>query len=90
MRASSRLLRALACGAAAVVLLATPSDGVAQTTLPVGEARGVKIVRERGALVVVFTKPAAKLYRRIAGRNVEVECTEMDDAGGRTQSIGIA
>jgi len=40
---------------------------------PVGEARGVHIVRERGAIVVVFTQRAAKLYKRIAGRLVRVD-----------------
>ena len=81
VRASPRLLRALAGGATALVLLAAPSGSGAQTTLPVREAQGVRIVRDQGALVVVFTQKAAKLYRRIAGRIVEVECTEMDDGG---------
>ena len=59
-----------------MVLLVAPSTGMAQTALPVGEAHGVRVVREHGAIVVVFTQRAAKLYKRIAGRLVEVECTE--------------
>jgi hypothetical protein len=62
--------------AAVMVLLLAPSTSTAQGALPVGESNGVRIVRERGALVVVFTKRAAKLYRRIAGRLVEVDCTD--------------
>lgn len=62
--------------AAVVLLLAAPSASVAQTTLPVGKAHGVRIVRENGAITVIFTQKAAKLYRRIAGRIVEVECVD--------------
>ncbi len=70
-------MKALIIGvAAAVVLLVAPSTGTAQNKLPVGKAHGVSIVREQGALVVVFTQRAAKLYKRIAGRLVDVECTD--------------
>jgi hypothetical protein len=69
-------VKALTGVAAAVVLLVAPSSGLAQTPLPVGEAHGVRIVREKGALVVVFTKRAAKRYKRIAGRLVEVNCID--------------
>jgi hypothetical protein len=62
--------------AAAVVLLVVPSTGMAQAALPVGEAHGVRVVRQKGAIVVVFTERAAKRYQRIAGRLVTVECTE--------------
>ena len=64
--------------AAVVVLLVAPSTGVAQTKLPVGEAHGVRIVREHGAIVVVFTPRAAKLYKQIAGRLVTVDCSDQD------------
>jgi hypothetical protein len=37
----------------------------------------VRVVRERGAIVVIFTARAAKLYRRIAGKLVLVSCTEL-------------
>jgi hypothetical protein len=63
-----------------VILLAAPSSGVAQTKLPVGEADGVRVVRERGALVFVFTQRAAKLRKRIAGRVVEVDCVDQQPA----------
>jgi hypothetical protein len=71
-------VKVLSSIAAAVVLLALPSAGLAQTKLPVGEAHGVRIVREHGAMVVVFTHRAAKRYRRIAGRIVTVDCTRTD------------
>lgn len=62
--------------AAVVLLLAAPSASVAQTTLPVGKAHGVRVVREQGAITVIFTQRAAKLYKRIAGKIVEVECVD--------------
>jgi hypothetical protein len=49
---------------------------LAQAPLPVGEAHGVRIVREKGAIVVVFTQRAAKRWRRIAGRWVSIECVD--------------
>jgi hypothetical protein len=53
----------------------------AAAQLPVGEADGVRIVRERGAIVVVFTKTADRLLRRVAGRPVSVYCTEFLEGG---------
>ena len=63
-------------GLVAVALLGLPAAADAQGELPVGEAEGVRIVRERGAIVVVFTPHAKKLWRRVAGRRVSVLCTE--------------
>jgi hypothetical protein len=68
-------MKALTAAAVTLVLLGAPSSGIAQTKLPVGEADGVRIVRERGAIVFVFTQRASKLYRRIAGRLVRIDCT---------------
>ena len=59
-----------------VVVLTLPT--AAQAQLPVGSADGVKIVRDRG-LVVVFTQRATKLWRQVAGREVTLECTELPD-----------
>ena len=61
--------------------LALPT--AAQAQLPVGSANGVKIVRDRG-IVVVFTQRATNLWRQVAGRRVTVKCTELmdpDDSG---------
>jgi hypothetical protein len=67
------------------LVLATALAGLiapaASAKLPVGEADGVRIIRVKGAIVVVFTPQAAKLYRRIAGRQVSVFCTEAVDQG---------
>ena len=75
------LLLATALGA-----LTAPAAGA---KLPVGEADGVRIIRAKGAIVVVFTPQAAKLYRRVAGKRVSVFCTEVTEdgynSGGATQ-----
>lgn len=70
-------------GAVTALLLAlvVPSASAAQTPLPVGEAKGVRIVRVEGALVVVFTQRAERLRRRMAGRLVTMVCTEFMEAG---------
>jgi hypothetical protein len=73
--------------AAALALLLVPSTGLAQ--LPTGEADGVRVVRERGAVVVIFTARAGKLYKRIAGEEVVVSCTEVLEAGTTTGEVKL-
>jgi hypothetical protein len=64
--------------AAALVVLAVPATASAQ--LPVGHAQGVRIVRDKhGAIVVVFSRSAARLWRRVAGRRVSVMCEKGPD-----------
>ena len=46
--------------------------------LPVGSADGVRIVRERGAIVAVFTPAAQRLWRRVRGRVASVMCWERE------------
>jgi hypothetical protein len=58
----------------AVLLVPAPAADALSVQLPVGEAQGVRIVRERGAIVVVFTQRATRLWRRVAGRRVSVMC----------------
>jgi hypothetical protein len=60
-------------------VLAFPAPAAAQDPLPVGEAKGVRIVRQQGAIVVVFTRAADRLWRRVAGRMVSVFCDELAD-----------
>jgi hypothetical protein len=60
----------------AVLLVVAPSAGAQTVQLPVGQAEGVRIVRERGAIVVVFTPRAERLWRRVAGKRVSVFCEE--------------
>jgi hypothetical protein len=62
--------------AALLIALVLPSAATAQVPLPVGETDGVRVVREQGAIVVVFTKRAEKLRRKLAGKRVTVGCTE--------------
>jgi hypothetical protein len=63
---------------ALLLALVLPSAGAAQAPLPVGEADGVRVVRDRGGgIVVVFTKRAEKLRRKVAGKLVSVGCTEL-------------
>ncbi len=81
-------MKALTGIAAALVLLIVPSTAFAQAELPVGEAEGVRVVRERGAVVVVFTARAAKLYKRIAGKLVRVACSELAEDDGPGFSSG--
>jgi hypothetical protein len=78
---------------AALLLVLAPSAGAATVQLPVGEAQGVRIVREHGAIVVVFTPRAARLWRRVAGKRVSVFCEERsgpDEDGFITVSEGGA
>ena len=63
----------------AVVLLVAPSVGAQTPQLPMGQADGVRIVRVNGAIVVVFTARAERLWRRVAGKRVSVLCEETID-----------
>jgi hypothetical protein len=80
----------------AALLLAVPAANAAGTTalLPVGEADGVRIVGERGTSTIVFTKQAARMYRRVAGKRVAVGCTTLpaddDKLGSTSHGAGIA
>lgn len=72
--------------AGAVLTTVSPSVAAAETVqLPVGEAQGVRIVREHGAITVVFTPRAVRLWRRVAGKRVSVFCergpSEPDENG---------
>jgi hypothetical protein len=75
--------------AVALVLLLAPPATSAQAALPVGEADGVRVVREHGGVVVVFTAKAAKLYKRIAGKPVQVSCTEITRGGSNSGRVGL-
>jgi hypothetical protein len=77
--------------AVALVALAAPSAGAQTTKLPVGQADGVRIVRVDGAIVVVFTARAERLWRRVAGKRVSVMCeewSEPDEFGNLTVQGG--
>jgi hypothetical protein len=72
--------RAFALATVLVVLGVVPAAGAQTVQMPVGEAEGVRIVRDqRGAIVVVFEPSAARLWRRVAGRRVSVMCEKGPD-----------
>jgi hypothetical protein len=73
--------------AAAAGLLLAPA--AASADLPVGETDGVRVVREHGAIVVVFTAKAEKLYKRIAGKRVIVSCTEILEDGAGSGEVTL-
>jgi hypothetical protein len=66
-------------GVVVALALLAPAAASAQTELPVGEAHGVRIERVHGGLVVIFTRSASKLLKRIAGREVLFSCTELGE-----------
>jgi hypothetical protein len=61
----------------ALALLA-PASAAAQTELPVGEAHGVRLLARHGGIVLVFTDRAEKLFKRIAGKEIDISCTKFD------------
>jgi hypothetical protein len=64
-----------------LLALAAPAAVTAQGPEPLRPADGVRLVQERGALVVVFAKRAERLWRRVAGRRVDVHCTQLFEDG---------
>jgi hypothetical protein len=67
--------------------LLMPSAASAQTPpdLPVGEARGVRLVDDRGGLVLIFGSRSGKLRERINSRYAWMMCTNL---GGLFSSSG--
>lgn len=80
-------MKTFTIAAAVATFLLAPA--VARADLPVGEADGVRVVREHGAIVVVFTAKAEKLYKRIAGKKVLVSCTEMLEDGFGSGEVSL-
>jgi hypothetical protein len=88
------LPRLLIASGVALALLA-PSTAQAQTPdLPVGEARGVRLVRaDGGALVLIFSDRSAKLRERINSRYAWLSCTDLGDrffASGAGGNLDVA
>lgn len=60
----------------------------AQSAAARGQTRGVRARRGRGGVVVSFSGPARRLFRRsVAGRRVEVTCTRLGRGGLGTSVI---
>jgi hypothetical protein len=73
--------------AVTVALMLVPT--AAQAQLPVGEADGVRVVREQGGIVAIFTPDAAKLYKRIAGKKVLVSCSRILEEATQTNENAL-
>lgn len=80
-------MKSLTGVAAALALMLVPT--AAQAQLPVGEADGVRVVRDRGGIVVIFTADAAKLYKSIAGKKVRVDCSRILEDGAQTNQNAL-
>lgn len=81
-------MRAVPPALVAVLIVAATAE-VAVAALPVGQARGVRVEQPaRGSLTVIFSERAARLYRRIAGREVRVGCWHIG-SGGRYDGGGV-
>ena len=61
----------------------------AQAQLPVGEADGVRMVAQRGGVLVTFTAGAEKLRRRYAGKVLEISCTDFVEGGANVFGEGL-
>jgi hypothetical protein len=71
----------LLIAAGLTLALLMPSAAFAQTPpdLPVGEARGVRLVEGRGGLVLIFSPRSARLRERINSRHAWISCTNMGE-----------
>jgi hypothetical protein len=74
-----RLLTATGLALALLAPAAAHAQTQTQTDLPVGEARGVRLVEDHGGLVLIFSHRSAKLRERINSRYAWMECTELGD-----------
>jgi hypothetical protein len=75
-------------GIAIALALLVPASAAAQTELPVGESHGVRLLSRHGGLVLVFTHRADKLFKRIAGKEIDISCTKLDEDGGLSSEGG--
>jgi hypothetical protein len=66
-------------GIAVALALLAPASAAAQTELPVGESHGVRLLSRHGGIVLVFTHRADKLFKRIAGKEIDISCTTFGD-----------
>ncbi len=77
---TTSLARLLTAAGLALALLApSAAHAQTQTDLPVGEARGVRLVVDHGGLVLIFSHGSAKLRERINSRYAWMECTAFGD-----------
>jgi hypothetical protein len=73
--------RALLTTALVALSLLLPGSAGAAAQLPVGEAHGVRATQRGDRVTFVFTGRATGLWRRIAGRPVELRCMKLVTVG---------
>jgi hypothetical protein len=81
----------LLIAAGLTLALLIPSAASAQTPpdLPVGEARGVRLVEDRGGLVLIFSARSAKLRERISSRYAWISCTNLGEMFGGAGNLDV-
>jgi hypothetical protein len=72
-------LRVLLAATTIALLAPTGASAQAPAALPVGEAHGVRLIRDAGSLVLVFSHRAAKLRDRFNSTYAWMECTELGE-----------
>jgi hypothetical protein len=72
-------LRVLLIATTAALLAPVGAGAQAPADLPVGEAHGVRLVRDHGSLVLIFSQRAAKLRERFNSPYAWMECTKLGE-----------
>jgi hypothetical protein len=72
-----RSAAAASCCAVLAATLCVRTEVAGGASLPTAEASGVRVRADDGAVAVVFTRRAERLYRKIAGRVITIECTDL-------------
>ncbi len=91
----THLLRLSVCALGLMLVGSVGTAAAQEPQLPVGESKGVRLVRQHGTLRYVFTKRAEGLRKRIAGKRVTASCTDLPNAerlgssitGGGTETL---
>lgn len=73
--------RALLSTAVVALSLLLPGSAGAAAQLPVGEAHGVRATQRGDRVTFVFTARATGLWRRVAGRSIELRCMKLVTTG---------
>jgi hypothetical protein len=69
----------IAAGLTLALLIPSAASAQTPTELPVGESRGVRLVDDRGRLVLIFSPRAARLRERINSRYAWMLCTHLGE-----------
>ena len=69
----------MAAGLSLALLVPSAASAEAPPDLPLGEARGVRLVEDRGGLVLIFSARSARLRERINSRYAWISCTSLGE-----------